>query len=422
MNPYTLNYSDMKIFNIKYIYLLLLLPILGSFSACKKSDGYNDPVSTDLTKPGVISDIKVDNYSGGSYITYALPNSKNLLYILARYNINGKTSRETKSSYYSDTITVEGFAKKQAYEVTLYAVSRANVMSDPVTVTVNPDTPPYLLMKPTVRVLADFGGLKISGDNPSKKPLGVILLAADASNGTEIVDQHYSDVAKIDYALRGYQPVEKRFGYYVTDKYGNVSDTTYQTVTPLFETLLDRNKFFTYKMNSDSPIGYGWDLPYLWDGKTDGSSNGWHTNPGGIQPIVATFGIGVSAKLSRFVLWERPDGSDRFAFGHGNIRVFSLWGSDKLAPEDVKLPKFAPEGTVLGDWTNIGNYNYPDPPSGSKPTAHTSSDNDFVKAGVSFNIPLVSPKVRYVRLCVAQSWSGGDYAHAMEMAFYGDPR
>lgn len=406
----------------KYIYLLLLFPVLGCLNACQKMDSYNDPASSDMTKPDVVSNIKVDNFNGGAHITYALPNSKNILYVLAQYKINGVTGRETKSSYYSDTVTVEGFAKKQAYQVTLYTVTRANVKSDPVSVTVNPDTPPYLLVKPTVNVEADFAGVKITGSNPLKKSMGVILLNVDPANNTDVIDQNYSELGTINYSVRGYPPVPKKFGYYVMDSYGNISDTTYTTITPFFEAILDRNKFFTYRLPTDGTIEYGWDLPYLWDGKTDGSSNGWHTNPGGKQPMVATFGLGVSAKLSRFILWERPDGGDRFAYGHGNPREFSMWGSDVTAPKDVQLPVSAPEGTVLGDWTNLGNYNYPDPPSGAKPVAHTTADNDFVKAGVSFNVPLTSPKVKYIRFCVSKTWSNGTFAHAMELAFYGDPR
>lgn len=410
----------MKNINNYQVCFWLIVPALMLVGACKKMNGYNDPASSDPTKPGVVTNIKVDNFNGGANITYTLPDSKNLLYVMAQYKINGRTSRETKSSYYSDTITVEGFAKKQEYEVTVYAVSRANVKSDPVVVKVNPDTPPYLLLKPTVNVQADFGGVKISGVNLAKKNLGIVLLNVDQTNYSDISDLHYSKKDSINYAVRGYPPVQRKFGYYVTDSYGNMSDTTYTTLTPYFETVLDKNKFFAYNLPTDSKIGYEWALPNLWNGRTDG--NGWHSSPDGTIPVVATFGIGVSAKLSRFIMWERPDGDDRFAFGHGNPKFFSLWGSNKDQPADVQLPKTAPLGTVLGDWIVIGNYRFPDPPSGLSPVAHNAADNDFVKAGVGFDVPLSSPKVKYLRLSVSQTWSNGSFAHVMEMTFYGDPR
>src|SRR5246127_5316207 len=151
----------------------LLILLLGS---CKKNEGFNGPVSNDKTKPGIVTDVKVKNLNGAAYITYTLPNSPNLLYVQAQYNINGKTIRQTKASYYTDTVLVDGFAKSQDYQVTLWSVSRANVQSDPITVTVHPDTPYYQLIKPTVKLAADFGGVNVKGLNPSKKDIGVILI------------------------------------------------------------------------------------------------------------------------------------------------------------------------------------------------------------------------------------------------------
>ncbi|HTD93419.1 MAG TPA: DUF4959 domain-containing protein, partial [Chitinophagaceae bacterium] len=284
--------------NLRYTLYFLLLATCWS---CKKDDGYNDIVSEDGTKPGVVTNIQVINFNGGAYITYDLPAGGNVLYVLADYKINDQKARQTKSSYYSDTIAVEGFAKAADYEVVLHAVSRASIMSDPVKVTVHPDTPPYLLVRPSVVLNADFGGVNVDVLNPLRKPIGVIFMAFDPAEGRLMIqDQHYADFDTINYSVRGYASVSRQFAVYITDQYGNVSDTLVQTVTPLFETQFDKSKFFTYHLNSDSPIGYGWELPYLWDGKTDGNSSGWHTNPGGIQPMVATFGLGITAKLSRF--------------------------------------------------------------------------------------------------------------------------
>src|SRR5690606_16422673 len=99
------------------------------------------------------------------YLTYSFPKSGNVLYVLAEYQINDKISRQIKSSYYSDTIFVSGFAQNREYDVTLYAVTRAEVKSDPVQVKVFPDTPPYLLVYPSLSVRADFGGIQVSSEN-----------------------------------------------------------------------------------------------------------------------------------------------------------------------------------------------------------------------------------------------------------------
>jgi hypothetical protein len=158
-----------KINNRRYLSGLLLAPVLLMmlFASCKKAESNIEVVSNDPTKPGPVTNVNVINLNGSARLTYTLPNSKNLLYVLAKYAINDKTVRETKASYYTDTITVDGFARAQEYTVTLYAVSRANIMSDPVTVKVNPLTPNYQLVNAALNITADFGGANFFGLNPN---------------------------------------------------------------------------------------------------------------------------------------------------------------------------------------------------------------------------------------------------------------
>lgn len=408
-------------YSAKALFSLQILAFVCLLSACKKNEGYNtEPVSTDKTKPAVVTNVKVKNYNGGAYITYDLPNSDNILYVLAQYKINDKTSRETKSSYYTDTIKVEGFATNKAYDVTLYTVSRANVKSDPQTVTVNPDVPFYRLIKPTVAITTDFGGVNIQALNPNKTEIGVILIAMDnQTQALEVNDQHYTNQDTINYSVRGFPSVSRKFGVYVTDKYGNISDTTLLDITPLFETQLDKTKFSVYQKSSDSEIAYGWNLPYLWDGKTDGYSNGWHTAPGTGKPMQCTFGIGVTAQISRIKIFERPL---EYAFFHGNPKNFTWWGSTVDSPQDVVLPQSAPVGAVVGDWVNLGNYRYPNPPSGLQPGFTNQSDEKFVEAGVDFVVPASAPAVKYLRLLVHDTWGKGDVSHLMEVTVFGKPQ
>jgi hypothetical protein len=407
--------------NIKtQINLLLMMMLFSGITACKKNNGFNTIVSDDKTKPGVVSNIKVDNFNGGANITYDLPNSSNILYVLAQYKISDNISRETKSSYYQDTVVVNGFAQEKPYEVTLYTVTRANVKSDPVTVTVNPKTPVYALVRPTINLLPDFGGVNITADNPAKKEVGLVFLSYNANtHAMEIQDQFFSSAEKIDYSVTGYKSEEQNFEVYVTDRWGNVSDTLKKSLTPLYEEPCDKSKFTVLNYPSDSPIGFGWILPGLWDGKLDG--NGWHTPLAGEPaPYTCSFGIGNSYKLSRFVLYERI-GSE-YTYRYANPKEFSLWGSNAAAPQDVRLPLVAAEGTVLGDWVNLGNFKFPDPPSGNKPGETTSADEDFVRKGVSFKVSFQAPPARFLRLSVKNTWGGLAGAHLMEFTPYGTPQ
>jgi len=404
----------------KRTFPFLMLLLLIGMAACKKNNGFNTIVSDDKTKPGVVSNVNVDNFNGGAKITYDLPNSTNILYVLATYKINDKISKETKSSYYQDSVVVNGFSEEKSYDVTLYTVTRANIKSDPITVTVNPRTPVYALVRPTINLVPDFGGVNVTADNPTRKEVGLVFLSYNPNTrAMEIRDQLYTSAAKIDYSVTGYNSEEQNFEIYVTDRWGNISDTLKKSLTPLYEEACDKSKFTVLNYASDTPIGFDWQLPNLWNDKLDGS--GWHTTLSGEPaPYTCSFGIGKSYKLSRVVVYERI-GSD-YTYKYANPKEFSLWGSNVAAPVDIRLPLVAAEGTVLGDWVNLGNFKFPDPPSGSKPGQTTAADEDFVKKGVSFRIPFQAPDVKFLRLAVKNTWGGLGGAHLMELTVYGTPQ
>lgn len=405
--------------NIKKYTLPLFLLIMGSIiSGCKKNNGFNAVISEDTSKPLPVSNVKVDNFTGGANITYNLPNSPNILYVLAKYRVNDNLVRETKSSYYKDTVVVEGFAKEQPYEVTLYTVTRANVMSDPVTVTVNPKIPAYLETRPSLVLSPDFSGVNITGNNPSGKHISIVLLSFNKNTGLmEIEDQFVTKNTKIDHSVFGFNAVERRFAVYVADRWGNFSDTLQTSLTPLFEEAMDKNKFSTLNLSTDTPIDFNWQVQNLWDGRADGS--GWHTKFGEPLPYSCSFGIGKTYKLSRFVLFERT--GSQYTYKYANPKEFSLWGTNAAIPDNVKLPVRADEGTVIGNWVNLGNFVFPDPPSGNAPANSTAADEDFVKQGVSFRVPFGAPPVKYLRIAVSTVWGREAGAHLMEVTPYGTP-
>jgi hypothetical protein len=405
------------------IAILFLLP-----PSCKKTDGYNDIVSSDMTKPGPVSNIKVVNFGGGAYITYTLPDSKNLLYVQAEYMINDKAGRQSKSSYYSDSVTVSGFAKVQDYKVTLYAVSRAEVKSDPVSVTVHPDTPAYLRVLPTVVIQKDFGGVNISARNKTKADIGVIVVSPDKNNKLQVISQNYTNQDSISFSLRGYDTLSRKFGVYITDQWGNISDTVYSTLTPIYEAQMDKSKFGPYVLPTDAPTGFGWVLQNLWDGNT--GSPGYHTTQP-IQPLVwpavISFDMGKAAKLSRYAIWNRGiDGSGNFLWQAGAPQTWVLWGRsttpvDETMPDGNHLP--AVGASTPGGWINLGVYTIPDKPSGLPNPQYTNADLDFWNAGFSFNFSLSLPKVRYLRFeCIHNVSFTDTFFNIEEMTFWGDPR
>lgn len=392
--------------------VVMMVTLLGS---CKKAESNIQVVSNDMTKPETVSNVKVENFNGSAKITYTLPNSKNLLYVLARYHINDNRVRETNASYYTDTITVDGFARAQEYEVTLYTVSRANVKSDPVVVKVNPKTPNYLLINSQLAITPDFGGANFFGLNPNKVPVAVHVVAFnETTNVYDEQEPEYINGDTINVSVRGFSPKPSKFGVYTTDRFGNVSDTVFRTLTPLQESLLDKSKFFTYHLPSDSPIYPGWDLRNLFDGNT--GEPGWHTFSA--PKTLGTFGIGMLSKISRLVVWQRkPD-----VFSYQNTRTFTIWGSAKDAPQDTDLPRNSAPGTVAGDWVNMGNFVFGNPQSGLPPSQANAADKDLVAKGVNFKMSISAPAVKFIRYECTQTWGGQDYVNVLEVSFYGNPQ
>src|SRR5687768_10964391 len=120
----------MKLFKNILTYACLLLA-----AACS-DEKLISPLNGNDSAPDPVSVTKVESLAGGAKITYDLPDSENLLYVKAVFTVREGLTREVKSSFYVNNLTVEGFPNSDDYQVTLYAVSRGEKMSAPVTVSV----------------------------------------------------------------------------------------------------------------------------------------------------------------------------------------------------------------------------------------------------------------------------------------------
>lgn len=394
------NWNIMKI----YLFFILLLGLF--FSSCK--EGEMSPINSDEA-PLPVSDVQVENLSGGARITYNLPKNKNLLYIKAVYNISANVEREVKSSYYQNNLTIDGFSDTLSYDVQLYAVSRGEKVSEPVTVTVKPLTPPVLKVFQSLQMKETFGGVRISFENESEANVVLTALASDTIGDLVQADTYYTKRKEGSFAVRGFDSVERIFGVFVRDRWNNCSDTLLANLTPVFESQLDKTKFKEIHLPSDTYEGHvSSKIEYLWDNKTGHSGTSiFHSKPGSGLPQWFTFDMGVTTTLSRFKLHHRDGGTDGSYTG-GDPKVYEVWGSTDpdtdggwenwtllMTCESVK-PSGLPEGTV------------------------TSEDKQFaVVDGEDFDFPTGIPPVRYLRFKILKVWGALDHMYIAELAFWG---
>ncbi len=381
----------------------LFLTIIFLTFACKEEPIGQQPI--DNVPPGAVSDVKIENTSGGAILTYELPKDEDLLYVKAVYFLKEGVQSESRSSMYSDTLKIAGFGDTQQREVSLIAVDRSRNESEPVIVTIQPLEPAVISIGRTLNMVEDFGGVCAYWNNPTRAEVSVVLLKEDHNNEYVPIETFYSTMVDGEGAKRGMDTIAVKFGIFVQDRWENRSETKYFTVTPLYETRFDPLKFKEIILPTDERYDWGWVMPWLWDGKVN---TGFHTSIGtGRWPHWFTFDLGIVGKVSRLITYQR---TGTYLYAAGNIKTFEIWGCTELDPTGA-----------WDNWTFLGEFKSIKP-SGLPLGTTSAEDVAYAAAGEEYTFSPMNPKVRYIRVKVTENWSGTDYLHIMEMHFYGDNR
>jgi len=373
--------------------------------ACKQSEII--PTVNDGVAPGPIKEVTVENLNGAAKLKYTLPSDPDILYVKAVYTTKQGVERETKVSYYNNSITVTGFGDTDAYVVKLYAVDKGGNVSQPVSVTVNPLTPAFKLVRNSLKAVANFGGIDVTYQNLDGADIALVVLMNNELGDFAPVNTSYTNLKQGTFITRDLKAVETEFGVYVRDRWGNISDTLKVTLTPIFEVKLDRKlmKQLILPTNTDAPLGYGGSVAGLFDGGvTDGGM--YHTGDGGTMPKWFTYDMGVTAKLSRMAWFMRPG----FFYDLHSPRKVEIWGSNN--PD--------PDGSFTG-WTLLTAHEQIKP-SGLPNKQLTQADNDAAAAGETITFPLDAPAVRYIRFKTLSNWSNGTYVQIYEIYMWGNPQ
>ncbi|WP_372932849.1 DUF5000 domain-containing lipoprotein [Mariniphaga sediminis] len=393
----------------KIIYLILTVALIY---ACSENEELGQ-MPLDLVAPGKVTNIQVENMSGGAKLTYELPNDDDLLYVVAKYKVNDKLSREAITSYYDNEIMVNGFGEAKDYEVTLQAVDRSKNYSEPVTVTVSPTTAPLYLAMESIKVIPDFGGINIKWKNETESDLNLVVMVNDTIEEGAYVTEDilYTKVKNGNHSVRGLAAEERDFAILIVDRYENTTDTLKMTLTPLFEMELDPNLFkFIQALTPVGSLGSYYIPERMWDGAYGNSCYiSQFPSPYEVKDglLYVTMDLGKRSKISRCVYWPRG-GDANFIYNHFNVKRYAIWGSNDPAPD-----AFSFEG-----WTKINDFTV-EKPSGLPLGQISQEDKDAADRGHEGIFPLESEAYRYIRFQVLETWSGGSLIQVGELKFFG---
>src|SRR5690606_3615074 len=174
---------------------------------------------------------------------------------------------------YKNFVIVEGFPNTDEREIVLYAINKREARSEPVSVKIQPLIPPIQQAFKSLKVKEDFGGINLDFVNEFGKELVINTMAKDQFGNWIQIDRLYTQAKARNYSIRDMLAVEQEFAIYLVDSYQNISDTLFQTITPLYEELLDkelwkRGNLLTDYYEAAYPTGTSRprEVEKLWDG------------------------------------------------------------------------------------------------------------------------------------------------------------
>lgn len=385
--------------------VVFLISMVFLLSGC--TEEVHNPVNRDQKTPAPVTNPTVENLPGAARISYQVPHDKGLLYVKAVFEPQPGISREVKASYYAKSLVVDGFGDTNVYEVKLFSVGRNGKSSVPLTVSVNPLTPPVQEVFESIALKEDWGGISFTFTNENEANVVFEVVTKDSLGEWTLVENFYTSMKTGKFAVRGFGPEEREFGISVRDRWYNRTDTLSEVVNPWFEVLLDKTKFRKVTLPTDYNIGYkGGELPFMWDGNH--GLPDYNSTPGFGLPQWFTIDLGTTAILSRIKIHLRTY-SNTYLYNSGAVKLSELYGS--LDPN--------PDGSWDSSWTYLRECRSVKP-SGLPQGQNTAEDLEYAKAGEEFTFEN-APVTRFIRWKVLENWGGVTHANIDEIYIYGQP-
>ncbi|WP_430972151.1 DUF5000 domain-containing lipoprotein [Sunxiuqinia rutila] len=382
--------------NFLYKYILCVILIAQSLFSCQEK--VLGPMESDGVAPGKVTITNVENIPGGAILKFDLPADEDLLGVELVYTLSNGDIKVKRISNFSNSVKIEGFGDAKEYIIDVYSIDRGENRSEAVKVTISPVKPPVKLIEESIKMFADFGGVKYIWSNPTESPVALLLIAEDSTKTTwQVLDAVYTSTKAGEYSLRGQDTITRRFGIVVRDRWENYSDTITQEFKPLYEELIESDKFQQIQLPGDT-----WQNDF---------ANMWNSNVGSISigatdglPMSYTIDLGQIVKLSRFKLWHYNWGVpyNYFLYYNFNYKNFNIYGSND------------PNSDGSWDsWTLLKECETHKPsglPAGRSDDSRyvTQEDIDFANSGFEFEMPIDAEPYRYLRIELISPWLIGN--------------
>lgn len=384
---------------------LLICLVLMSIVITNCKEQINGPLPSTAGIPATVTNARVINLHGAATIKYSVPADPELLYVEAVWTYKG-VERNTKSSYYSDSLAITGFGDTTACQVKIYSVGKTEKRSAPTTVTVRPLSAPVQDVYKSLIVKPDFGGINVSFINSSAGNLVISVLTKDKNGNNVVANSYYTNLTSGNFSTRGFDATTRVFGIVVKDRWTNLSDTLFTSQTPLFEVQLNKAQFkeltpYPGDVNSDI-YSSAYPLKNVWDNNV-GTIYITKLNLG--MPESFTIDLGVKATFSRLKYWQRQ--STAFYYAAQCPNVFEIYGSN-TPPSD---------GNFAG-WTYLMTCNSKKP-SGLPLGVTTNDDIAAAQAGEDFTFPISSQAFRYLRFKVTSTYGNSTSINFAELTLWG---
>lgn len=433
---------------LKYI---LFLSCAWGATACTESYDGLEVIRTDSEAPHKVTVNNVVPKPGALEIHFSLAKGDtDIAQVIASYQTQDGTTKEFQVSRFVSSILVEGFMGTQERTVTLRCVDNSGNVSEPTEAKGTPLTSPVEIARRSLAAEAAFGGVKLTWENVTGDFLAIHVLTDDT---LQIKGQtvFMEDPSKLIYTretaknktlayVRNYPDKEQRFGFSITDKWGNTTDTLITSLKPFREDVVSYSQIkaldvFGYQYSNgytkdlemegiDPNTGLRKDALYygssygpqtLFDGSTAAAfymvryTKNYNDSDKDNDELVpnnyATYDLNVEVTLGRMQVYHRG-----VYYNNHAIKRFRFWGTTDENGD--RYSKF-PEG-----WELVGEYVGPDAVNNNAPTADEKEKWD---SGIEFNVtddnvnPEANPKakIRYLRIEMMETYNPTTVAMTM---------